>query len=70
MGNQVAYPSGYSSQKWRNDVIKRLDELAKVQAATAELEGESAKLQMSMTKVQIEKMQPPSKLGWVLIIFA
>jgi hypothetical protein len=56
-------------KKWRNDVIKRLDELAQVQAKTAEIQGESAKLQMSMTEVQIEKMQPPSKLGWVLIIF-
>jgi hypothetical protein len=56
-------------RKWRNDVIKRLDELAKVQAATAELEGELAKMHMEMTKVQIEKMQPPSKPGWVLIIF-
>ena len=51
-------------RKWRNDVIKRLDELAKVQAVTAEIQGESAKLHMEMTKVQIEKMRPPSKSTW------
>ena len=60
-------------RKWRDDVIRRLDELAKVQAETTYLQSESAKLQIKMTERYVEKEtekfgRRPSKLGWVLII--